>query len=88
MPETLTLSHGERLMICRKRAGLNSTEMARRLRVSANTLRSWEADRTRPKYLEVLAWADVCNVAAELLDPDIRNRCSDPAAGDSVQVAS
>lgn len=81
MPIT-DLSHGERLHIARRRADINTTDMAARLRVSANTIRSWEADRTSPKYLEVIAWADICNVAPEELDPDIRNRCSDPIAGD------
>lgn len=84
MQKTIELTHGERLMIARRRAGLTNLEMAQRLRVARNTVRSWEADRTSPKYLEVLAWADVCGVDVEWLDPDIRNRCFDPAAAEDV----
>lgn len=88
MQETnLTLTIGERLLIARRRAGINSTEMARVLRVAPNTIRSWETDRTAPHYLALLAWADACDVAAELIEPDIKSRCSQRAAGDAA-VAS
>lgn len=81
MPETITLTFGERLLIARRRAGLTALEMAKRLRVAPNTVGSWEADRTTPKYLELIAWAEACDIDPELIDPDIRNRCSDHAAG-------
>lgn len=81
MHETITLTFGERLLIARRRAGMTGLDMAKRLRVAPNTIGSWEADRTSPKYLEIIAWAEACKIDPELLDPDIRSRCSDTDAG-------
>lgn len=82
MSDTLTLTLGERLHIARRRAGLTSAQMADRLRVAPNTVRSWEADRTTPNYLATLAWAEACGVTPDTIDPDIRNRCFGEIAGD------
>lgn len=77
----ITLTLGERLLITRRRAGITGLDMAKRLRVAPNTVRSWEADRTAPKYLEIIAWAEACKIDPDLIDPDIRSRCSDSDPG-------
>ena len=74
---TIIPTFGERLMLARRRQGITALDMARRLRVAPNTVTSWEADRTTPKYLELIAWANECGIDPVVLDPDIRNRCSD-----------
>lgn len=55
------LSFGEWLSVQRGRAGLTQKELALKLGVSPQTVRNWEADRSRPT-LPLESWDLFCGI--------------------------
>ncbi|WP_179379408.1 helix-turn-helix domain-containing protein [Jannaschia marina] len=60
-PEATTF--GDRLTGAREAAGLDVTELARRLGVKPRTIRAWEEDRAEPRANRVSTLAGMTNVS-------------------------
>lgn len=56
-----------RLEALRVRDGLSREDVARRLNVSAMTIRNWEIGLTEPSASQIIALADLFNVSADYL---------------------
>lgn len=67
VPKGLEWTLGDRLRRARRYAGLQSSDMARALGVSLNTISNWENDHFIPRYAMIVAWAEVTAVPVSYL---------------------
>jgi transcriptional regulator with XRE-family HTH domain len=73
------MSFGEHLRGLREAAGLSRPELARRARVPAGTLRSWEGDRGFPGLPALLRLAGALGVPVERFAQGVEDPAGDEA---------
>ena len=61
------MSFGEKLLECRKRAGLSQEELGKRLLVSRQTVSQWETDQTLPTVDNLLRLRELFGISADEL---------------------
>ena len=88
---------GDRLRKAREDAGIGSTEMARRLHLTRQTITNYERGHRPPAWLTLKVWAEMTEVDLDWLIGDaldengrsIKNRCfSPPLQAQSWQMPS
>jgi transcriptional regulator with XRE-family HTH domain len=78
---------GDRLAGAREALGLSQRELAERLGIRADTLRSWEEDRTEPRANRLQILAGVLNVSIRWLLTGEGEGVAAPLDGSSARVA-
>lgn len=67
---TPTWTLGDRLRKARELTGMDQAEFAEAVGISRNTVNNYEKGHTRPRLLELRAWASISGVDIRWLSPD------------------
>lgn len=72
---------GDRLVKARRVADVSTQDMADYFEVSRQTIRNYEADRSRPSRALLIAWALRCGVPVSWLSEGVMPRLDGPDGG-------
>jgi len=67
MDKSVVMGIGQRIRMARERAGLHQAEVARRLRLSRQSVQQWDNEQNAPKQSRLVELADVLQVDAQWL---------------------